>query len=86
MPTISQFYGILIQMYYSDHNPPHFHAIYGDHELLLGINPIKILEGSAPGRVKSMVLEWAAIHQTELLEDWELCVKKQKPHNIAPLD
>ncbi len=86
MPTISNFYGIQIQMYYSDHNPPHFHAIYGEHELLVGISPITILEGSAPGRVKSMVLEWAAIHQSELLEDWTLCVKKQKPQDIAPLD
>jgi hypothetical protein len=67
LPTISTFYGILIQMYYSDHNPPHFHAIYGDYELLIGMSPIKILEGSAPSRVISMVLEWAAIHQGELL-------------------
>ena len=86
MPTISEFYGILIQMFYDDHNPPHFHAVYGEFEILVGISPIRILEGTAPGRVKSMVLEWAALHQAELLEDWSLCSKKQKPAKIEPLD
>ena len=86
MPTISSFFGILIQMYYDDHNPPHFHAIYGDFEILVGISPIRIIEGSVPNRVKSLVFEWAALHQAELLADWDLCVKKQKPADIAPLD
>ena len=86
MPTISSFFGILIQMYYDDHNPPHFHAIYGDFEILVGISPIRIIEGSVPNRVKSLVFEWAALHQAELLADWDLCVKKQKPADIAPLE
>ena len=86
MPTISAFFGILIQMYYDDHNPPHFHAIYGEYEILVGISPIRIIEGSAPSRVKSLVFEWAALHQAELIADWDLCVKKQKPVAIAPLE
>lgn len=86
MPTISTFYGILIQIYYSDHNPPHFHAIYQESEVLVGISPIRILEGRVPNRVKSMVLEWAALHQAELMDDWGLCVQKQKPKDIAPLE
>jgi hypothetical protein len=85
MPTISSFFGIVIQMYYRDHNPPHFHAIYGDFEVLVGISPIRIIEGSVPNRVRSLVFEWAAMHQEELLADWELCSKNQKPANIAPL-
>lgn len=69
MPVISSFYGILIRMFYNDHAPPHFHAVYGEFELVVGISPIVILEGSAPNRVRSMVLEWAALHQQELLAD-----------------
>lgn len=61
MPVISKFYGILIRMYFDDHAPPHFHAVYGSEEMQIGILPIKILEGDAPKRVKSMVLEWAAL-------------------------
>ena len=86
MPTISEFYGITIQMFYDDHNPPHFHAIYGEYEILVGISPIRILEGAVPGRVKSMVLEWTALRQIELLQDWDLCKQKQKPADIQPLD
>ncbi|RKZ72583.1 MAG: DUF4160 domain-containing protein [Candidatus Parabeggiatoa sp. nov. 1] len=62
MPTISKFYGIIVRMFYKDHAPPHFHAIYGEYELLMGISPI--LEGEAPNRVRSMILEWSALHRT----------------------
>lgn len=68
MPVISQFYGILIRMFYNDHAPPHFHAVYGEYELLVSISPI-IMQGHAPSRVRSMVLEWAALHQQELLDN-----------------
>lgn len=86
MPTISRFYGIVIRMYYNDHAPPHFHAGYGDNELLVGISPIRILEGDAPGRVQSMVLEWAALHQQDLQKNWERCQGGQEPLFIIPLD
>jgi len=86
MPTISMFYGILIKMFFDDHAPPHFHAEYGEHELVITISPIKIIKGNAPKRVKSMVLEWAALHQEELLQDWELCKNMQSPVTIEPLD
>ena len=48
MPLIAEFYGILIRMFYNDHAPPHFHAVYGEHELVVGISPIRILDGQAP--------------------------------------
>jgi hypothetical protein len=57
-------------MYFDDHSPPHFHAGYGETELIVGIAPIRILRGNASKRVISMVLEWAALHQEELLADW----------------
>ena len=86
MPTLSMFYGILIKMFFDDHQPPHFHAEYGEYELVVTINPIKIIKGNAPNRVKSMVLEWTALHQEELLQDWELCKTMKNPLPIAPLE
>ncbi len=50
MPRISEFYGIAIYMYYQDHAPPHFHAIYGQYETMVGIDPVVILEGRFPRR------------------------------------
>lgn len=86
MPIISQFYGIIIRMFYNDHAPPHFHAIYGEYELLISISPIAILEGKAPGRVRSMVLEWAALHQIELLKNWEHCRQAEPLSSVDPLE
>jgi hypothetical protein len=86
MPTISRFYGISIRLFYHDHAPPHFHAVYGDDELIVAIMPISILHGEAPGRVRSLVLEWAALHQAELVENWNRCRQAEPPLPIAPLD
>ena len=72
MPVISTFYGIVIRMFFNDHAPPHFHAVYGEFELRVAIRPISVLTGDAPPRVVSMVLEWAALHQDELVADWAL--------------
>jgi hypothetical protein len=86
MPVISQFYGILIRMFYNDHVPAHFHAIYGEYELIVAISPITILEGKAPNRVRSMILEWTALHQEELSENWNRCRQGEQPSPIAPLE
>lgn len=63
MPRLSEFYGIVISMFYRDHAPPHFHAVYAEYEAIVGIDPIRVLEGQLPRRVQSMVFEWAAMHQ-----------------------
>jgi hypothetical protein len=86
MPEISRFYGIVIKMYYSDHAPPHFHAEYGEQELIVGIAPITILAGSAPPRVRSMVLEWAALNQQALQQNWDRCRHAQPPESVTPLE
>lgn len=57
MPIISEFYGITIRVFYDDHAPPHIHASYGEHEIIVGISPIAIIKGKVPNRVRSMVLE-----------------------------
>jgi hypothetical protein len=85
MPTISAFYGILIQMFWNDHAPPHFHARYGEYTGIIDINTLTMLEGNLPRRALSLILDWAELHQKELLLDWELCMKKQIPNKIEPL-
>ncbi|NMG32199.1 DUF4160 domain-containing protein [Aromatoleum evansii] len=85
MPTIATFYGILIQMFWSDHAPPHFHALYGEHEVLIDIRTLDILEGEMPRRAVALILEWAQEHRAELMEDWELCARNQPPNKIRPL-
>jgi hypothetical protein len=85
MPTISSFYGILIQIFWSDHAPPHFHAMYGGDEVVIDIRTLDIMKGKVPRRALSLILEWAQQHRTELLEDWELCSHNQTPKKIKPL-
>ena len=85
MPTIAFFYGIAIQMFWQDHAPPHFHALYGDDEVVINIRTLGVSEGRLPKRALAMVLEWAQEHQNELLEDWNLCAANQHPKKIAPL-
>ena len=80
MPEISRFYGIIIKMYFGDHHPPHFHAEYGGEEALISINTLGIIQGKLPPRIMGMVAEWTALHQEELLADW------QRASNLEPLD
>ena len=86
MPRISEFYGIVIAMYYDEHEPPHFHVVYGGHKAVVGINPIQVRQGNLPRRAQSLVYEWAAMHQQELLEDWQRARAHLPLHRIAPLD
>lgn len=86
MPEVSRFFGISIRMYFDDHNPPHFHAIYSDFEAELGIEPIALLRGRFARRALSMVMEWTAEHQQELVANWELMRNDQAPNRIDPLD
>jgi hypothetical protein len=85
MPTLSTFYGILIQMFWNDHAPPHFHALYAEHEVLVDIGTLAVMEGSLPRRALALVLEWAQEHREELMEDWELCSHNLQPKKIQPL-
>jgi len=85
MPEISRFFGIIIAMYWNDHNPPHFHAKYGGHEILISLDGI-ILDGEIPRRALSMVLEWLALHRQELLENWVRCKERKPLLLIEPLE
>lgn len=85
MPTISMFRGIKIFINWRDHQPPHFHAAYGGDEVIVSIGDIEVLEGSMPNKQLKMVLGWAAFHQDELMENWELAERKQELFAIEPL-
>lgn len=85
MPTISYFRGIKVTMYWADHLPPHFHATYGGDEVLVSINDLEVIEGSFPKKQLKMLLGWAAFRQEQLMENWELAVRKQELFEIEPL-
>ncbi|MBR3784315.1 MAG: DUF4160 domain-containing protein [Bacteroidales bacterium] len=86
MPQISDFYGIVIFMNFSDHMPPHFHAWYNHGEYKISVD-IKsgLVKGRMPGRAVRMILEWLDLHRDELLACWEQTKNKQHPDKIAPL-
>ncbi len=86
MPTICQFFGIVIKMYYNDHLPPHFHAEYGGDEATYGIETLRVIEGGLPRRAHNLVLEWAHGHRDELMANWQLARNSQPLANVDPLD
>ena len=85
MPEVSLFYGIRITMFYSDHNPPHFHAEYAWNKALVDIQGGYVIRGALPSRQLKLILAWCELHRDELMQNWELS-KDAKPLNrIAPL-
>ena len=85
MPRISSFFGIVIYMYFKDHNPPHFHAIYGEYSAEISIKNFALIEGMLPPRAFALVIEWAAKHQDELLENWDALINDGTWKTIEPL-
>jgi hypothetical protein len=85
MPEICRFYGIIIAIFYNEHNPPHFHARYGDQKASISIRDLAIIEGFLPPRALGLVMEWAAMHQNELLNAWQQAKDNQPPGKINPL-
>ena len=81
MPEISRFLGIVISMYFDDHNPPHFHVRYNEYRAVVDIQTLNVLGGSLPARVRGLIEEWAELHQGELLSMWE----SKDFHRISPL-
>lgn len=86
MPEVCRFFGIIIRMYFDEHVPPHFHAIYGEYEVQVGIDPIEVLAGKLPRRATSMVIEWAALYQWKLMSNWERLQHSQPIVKVAPLE
>lgn len=73
-------------MYFDDHLPAHFHAVYGGDEAVIGIETLAVLNGRLPARARSLVLEWASLRRVELREAWERAKRLESPEQIAPLE
>lgn len=86
MPEISRFLGIIITMYYSEHPPPHFHVRYGQHKAVIAVDPPALMRGELPPRVHGLIIEWAALHRDELLENWRLAESQVPLRSIEPLE
>jgi hypothetical protein len=85
VPEICRFLGIVIFMYYSDHEPPHFHARYGGFKATIAITDGRLLVGQLPARVRGLVEEWRSTYREELLEDWDRARQGLPLVRIAPL-
>jgi hypothetical protein len=86
VPVISRFFGIVIRMYFFDHEPPHFHAAYGAAEARIRIDPVGLLAGSLPPRPLALVVEWASLHKEDLLDNWRRLHADEPPQQIEPLE
>jgi len=85
VPRISAFYGIVIAMYYRDHAPPHFHAVYGEYEATIVIATLAVLSGDLPRRALRLVQEWAELHRAELEANWDAARVRAPLATIDPL-
>jgi hypothetical protein len=85
MPEISRFLGIIIYMYFNEHQPPHFHARYNDQQASISIETLGVLEGALPGKALSLVIEWAMEHKNELMQNWLTMKATGKFNKIQPL-
>ena len=72
-------------MYFDDHNPPHFHARYGEYKGAFSVENLNMISGDLPAKVRGLVLEWAEIHQDELRKEWQYAQTGQELFNIQPL-
>lgn len=86
MPTISEFYGIKVYIFFDDHNEPHFHAYYAEHEAEISIKTGEMIEGKLPPRAAKLVKDWMRKHKKELLENWKLAQEHKKLRTIKPLE
>jgi hypothetical protein len=85
MPEVSRFYGIVIYIFYDEHNPPHLHAEYAGYKALITFKG-GVVRGHMPKRALKMVFEWMEIHNDQLIEDWELSLKGEPLKSIEPLE
>jgi len=85
MPEICRFLGIIIYMYFNEHNPPHFHAVYNEYKASISIETLGMIEGKLPSKVFSLVVEWAQDHKQELLDNWNSLQSTGKFEKLKPL-
>lgn len=82
MPEITRFYGIIIKIFFvREHNPPHFHAVYGEYNGAFDINTLEMIEGDLPIKAQQLIKEWAEMYQDKLMEMWDT----KKLEKLPPL-
>ena len=86
MPEISRFFGIIISMFYNDHTPPHFHVHYSGQQAIIAIQSLVLLAGELSPCAFGLVMEWAAMHRAELMDNWELARQQAPLNKIDPLE
>jgi len=86
VPEVSRFFGIVVQMYYADHEPPHFHVRYSGEKALIAIETLAVLGGRLSPRALGLVMEWAALHRADLMENWKLARAEDPLKRIAPME
>jgi len=86
MPRISYFLGISIYMYWKEHEPPHFHAIYGEYGAMVSIETGDVIRGRLPSKASQLVKEWTELYRQDLLENWKLAQAEQELKEIPPLE
>jgi len=85
VPKLSEFFGIAIYMYWGDHGPPHFHARYGGEKASIAIGDLSVLAGSLSPRALGLVVEWGALHKSELELAWQKASENEQVEPIEPL-
>jgi hypothetical protein len=83
---IPRFFGTAVAMYYAEHGVPHFHAVYGEQKVSIGIEDRVVLEGTLPPRALRLALEWCRLHEAELLANWHRARRGERMERIAPLE
>lgn len=85
MPELCRFFGIVIKMFFRDHQPAHFHAYYGDDKAMISVDNLAVIRGALPPRALGLVIEWATLHQTELKNCWQRAERGSPIDSIPPL-
>jgi hypothetical protein len=85
VPTVSRFYGIEILMWFNDHEPPHFHARYGEYEAKICIESGDVLSGELPTRALRIVRKWRSMSKSALMSNWVRAREQQPLQRIEPL-
>ena len=86
MPVISAFFGMLIRVFHSDHEPPHIHVQYGEYEAIVEIRTGNVLKGKLPKRLSGMVKKWLELRRSEVMKAWEDARSHRMPHKVKPLE
>ncbi|CAN2040990.1 Transcriptional regulator [Candidatus Magnetomoraceae bacterium gMMP-15] len=86
MPRICYFLGISIYMYWNEHAPPHFHAVYNDYGGVVSIKTGEVIRGKLPPKVSSLIKEWVKSNQTLLMNNWQLAQENKELKPIKPLE